>query len=75
VAVRQRRVLSHIGACLHISAAWFEALVEGKYVRLQGVVETETPVRCVVRAKGLEPPQACAYQDLNLGLFIPSSPV
>jgi hypothetical protein len=29
----------------------------------------------MVRAKGLEPPQACAYQDLNLGRLVPSSPV
>ncbi len=29
----------------------------------------------MVRAKGLEPPQAFAYQDLNLGLFIPSRPI
>ncbi len=29
----------------------------------------------MVRAKGLEPPQAFAYQDLNLGRFIPSCPV
>ena len=66
---------AHRCMCLHISAAWFEALMEGKYVRLQGVVETETPVRCMVRAKGLEPPQAVTYQDLNLGRFIPSCPV
>ena len=30
--------------------------------------------RCLVRAKGLEPPRALAHQDLNLGRFIPSSP-
>ena len=29
----------------------------------------------LVRSKGLEPPRALAHQDLNLGRFIPSSPV
>jgi hypothetical protein len=28
----------------------------------------------MVRATGLEPPRAFARQDLDLGLFIPSSP-
>ena len=32
-------------------------------------------VRFLVRAKGLEPPQAFTYQDLNLGEFVPSSPI
>jgi hypothetical protein len=31
-------------------------------------------VRFLVRAKGLEAPQAFAYQDLDLGLLIPTSP-
>ena len=35
----------------------------------------ETLVSHVVRAKGLQPPQAFAYQDLNLGQSIPSYPI
>jgi hypothetical protein len=37
--------------------------------------ESNSGQRPMVRAKGLEPPRAFAYQDLNLGGFVPSSPI